>query len=106
MTTLTSTDRYRTERFLQPHKAHFENAMEELKKGKKESHWMRFLLPAASFMDAKGIEVGSDINKFFALRSEPEVRAFLAFSQDGVNLRQNYLDLVRLISDQLTFRTL
>jgi uncharacterized protein (DUF1810 family) len=105
MTIMTNADLYRTERFLEPHKAHFGKAMKELKKGKKESHWMRFLLPTASFMDAKGVEVGSDIQKFFALRSESEVRAFLAFSEDGVNLRQNYLDIVGLIWYQLSFKT-
>lgn len=48
-----------------------------------------------------GIEKGSSQNRKFALRSDEEAKAFLAFEADGVNLRSNYLKIMGVVRDQL-----
>lgn len=49
-----------------------------------------------------GIEKGSPNNKKYALRNDEEVRAYLSFKAQGVDLRQNYLNMMQLVKEQLS----
>jgi uncharacterized protein (DUF1810 family) len=86
---------------VQKHKDHFSTAVQEIMDGGKKSHWSWYLLPTPPFVDEKGCEIGSDKNRLYALRTDDEVRAFLEFSEDQVDLRKNYLALLETIRVQL-----
>jgi uncharacterized protein (DUF1810 family) len=49
-----------------------------------------------------GIEKGSPNNRKYALRCEEEIRAYLSFQAQGVDLRQNYLNMMQLVKEQLS----
>ena len=87
-------------RFTVPQKSTYARAMREISKGEKESCWMWFMIPTPPYV-VDGVERGSARNRRFALRSDQEVREYLRFEADGVNLRNNYLGLMEAILDQL-----
>jgi uncharacterized protein (DUF1810 family) len=87
-------------RFLKPHRQMFVVALQELENGCKVSCWSWYFLPTPPYI-VDGIERGSPMNQKYALRGDDEVNAFLGFSQEGVNLRQNYLAIVTTIRSQL-----
>lgn len=61
---------------------------------------MWFIIPTPPYV-VNGVERGSCNNRKFALRSDEEARAFLAFEADGVSLRSNYLEIMIAVRDQL-----
>lgn len=61
---------------------------------------MWFELPAPPHI-VNGIEKGSTKNCKYALRSDDEVRAYLSYTADDVNLRRNYMSLVGELRQQL-----
>jgi hypothetical protein len=67
-------------RFLQPHKEYFHIALEEIRKGRKESHWMWFMFPQIQGMGH------SHQSKFYAMRDMKEACLFSIESPTGVNL--------------------
>lgn len=87
-------------RFYRPHLHHFQNAVEEIRQGQKESHWMWYLVPTPPYL-IDGVEVGSSMNRRYALRSDQEVISYLQFNRPDVDLRQNYVDLAKAIVQQL-----
>jgi len=87
-------------RFYRPHLHQFENALEEIRQGQKESHWMWYLVPTPPFL-MDGVEVGSSMNRRYALRSDAEVIAYLRFTKPNVDLRKNYVILANAILRQL-----
>ena len=87
-------------RFYRPHLHHFSNALEEIRQGQKESHWMWYLVPTPPFL-MDGVEVGSSMNRRYALRSDAEVKSYLQFTRSDVDLRKNYVDLANVIVQQL-----
>lgn len=87
-------------RFTVPQKSTYARAMREISRGEKESCWMWFMIPTPPYV-VDGLERGSARNRRFALRSDEEVREYLRFEADGVNLRDNYLGLMRAIVEQL-----
>eukprot|EP00977_Amphora_coffeiformis_P028563 scaffold36008_cov183-Amphora_coffeaeformis.AAC.2 len=87
-------------RFYRPHLQHFSCALEEIRQGQKESHWMWYLVPTPPFL-IDGVEVGSSMNRRYALRSDAEVIAYLQFTKPDVDLRKNYVDLAKAIAQQL-----
>ena len=89
------------ERYIRTHKIHFPRALQEIRQGQKQSHWSWYLLPTPPWI-VGGIEKGSMINQSFALRSDAQAKAYLTFPRnDGVHLRQNYVDIVTAIRDAL-----
>lgn len=87
-------------RFTDAQKGAFERAVREIENGRKSSCWMWFVIPTPPHI-VNGIEKGSSLNRKFALRSDEEAKAFLAFEADGVNLRSNYLRIMGVVRDQL-----
>eukprot|EP00927_Polykrikos_kofoidii_P065829 TRINITY_DN61547_c0_g1_i1.p1 TRINITY_DN61547_c0_g1~~TRINITY_DN61547_c0_g1_i1.p1 ORF type:complete len:163 (+),score=20.24 TRINITY_DN61547_c0_g1_i1:58-546(+) len=78
----------------------FASALSEIRAGRKRSHWMWYIVPTPPFI-VNGVEVGSKTNQHYALRSDDQARGFLAFEADGVNLRNNYLEIMNEIASQL-----
>lgn len=87
-------------RFVHPHMALFATALAEINQGQKESHWMWYLFPTPPFL-RNGVEVGSTMNRHYALRGDDQVVAFLRYSTPDVDLRQNYLALSQAVAKQL-----
>merc|ERR1712079_812515 len=87
-------------RFTVAQKTGHARAMEEVRSGRKATCWTWFVIPTPPFM-VEGVEKGSALNKKFALRTDGEARAFLAFKADGVNLRANYLEIMAALRDQM-----
>lgn len=65
----------------------YDQALSELKSGSKVGHWVWYIFPSSDFHigpDRK--EVGSPTNKFFSLRSTPELKAYLDHATLGPHL--------------------
>ena len=71
------------DRFIPKHREHFAEAISELKAGQKIGCWSWYLLPTPFRENA------SEENKRFALKSDDEARAYLKFSERGVDLGQS-----------------
>mmetsp|Transcript_7951 Transcript_7951/g.11693 ORF Transcript_7951/g.11693 Transcript_7951/m.11693 type:complete len:311 (+) Transcript_7951:140-1072(+) len=106
-------------RFVKNHLLMFPLALQEIQYGEKRSCWSWFILPTAPYI-VDGVERGSLLNRRFALRNEDAVDAYLSYCQrhphpsyeeeeedeeEGrivvVNLRQNYIDIVKAVHKQL-----
>jgi uncharacterized protein (DUF1810 family) len=81
----------------------FETALREIRDGKKRSHWSWFYILTSPWVQI-GIEIGSRINKDYALRDCPggfdgfeAARAFL----DNPDLRGKLCEMFKAIQDQL-----
>ncbi|CAJ1403897.1 unnamed protein product [Effrenium voratum] len=86
-------------RFTTAQKGTFQKALQEIRNGRKTSCWMWFVIPTPPYI-VNGVEKGSSVNRKFAL-SDDEARAYLEFEAEGVNLRQNYLDMMTAVLEQL-----
>eukprot|EP00928_Gymnodinium_smaydae_P082266 TRINITY_DN65648_c0_g1_i1.p1 TRINITY_DN65648_c0_g1~~TRINITY_DN65648_c0_g1_i1.p1 ORF type:complete len:196 (+),score=47.87 TRINITY_DN65648_c0_g1_i1:84-590(+) len=84
----------------QAENGNFQQALREVRAGRKRTHWMWFVVPTPPFL-VDGEERGSPANRRYAIRSDEEGAAFLAFRSDGVDLRQNYLQIMNAIRQQL-----
>lgn len=86
----------------------FDEAMEEIRSGRKRGHWSWFLFPTAPYV-VEGEERGSMMNREYCLRDPPPndlrgddaARAFLRFSAEGVDLRANYVAMMTAVAEQL-----
>lgn len=76
-------------------------AMREVLKGRKETCWMWFIIPTPPHF-VNGVERGSSNNRRYALRSDEEARAYLAFEDCGVALRTNYIEMLEAVKTQLS----
>ena len=99
-------------RFVRTHRTHFDGAMRELAAGRKRGHWSWYVFPTPPYVDGRGREAGSGHNREYALRDPPPhelqgvlaAQAFLQFppsGPDGVDLRANYLAMLRTVQRQL-----
>jgi len=70
------------ERFVKAHERFFNIALQEIHRGKKETHWMWFIFP-----QLKGFG-HSEISNFYALRDLNEARIFLTHPVLGINLKK------------------
>lgn len=70
------------DRFLRAQDGVYESALNELRAGRKTSHWMWFVFPQ---LDGLG---RSATARFFALRGMDEARAYVAHQVLGTRLRQ------------------
>lgn len=59
------------ERYIEAHKREYKQALEEIKSGKKKTHWMWYIFPQ---IDGLGI---SSTSKYYAIRNKEEVQAYL-----------------------------
>jgi len=98
--TTPSQKRFALHRFTEAQKDIFAKALGEIRAGRKSSCWMWFVIPTPPHV-VHGVEKGSSVNRKFALRSDEEARAYLAYENDGVSLRQNYLAMMTAVRDQL-----
>ena len=88
------------DRFVENQRLDFRSALVEIRQGQKRGHWLWFILPTAPYI-VDGIEKGSRNNRFFALRGDDCVKAYLRFEYDGICLRDNYYAIVESIRMQL-----
>lgn len=93
---LESDDPFNLRRFADRQRTTYRTALKELQAGQKKSHWMWFIFPTPPHVE-NGVECGSPKNQFFAIRSDEEALAFLNFEEDGVKLRENYLEITRVV---------
>ena len=100
-------DPYDLDRFCSEQRNDYARALNEIRNGSKRSCWMWYCLPTAPWV-VNGVERGSWTNKRYALRdlSPNELlgfdaaQAYLKYTNFGVNLRSNYLNLVVAIVEQ------
>jgi uncharacterized protein (DUF1810 family) len=78
-------------RFIWTHQSHFDDALEELKRGHKCSCWMWYIFPTPPWI-VNGHERGSWTNMRYSLRTDEQAKAYLCLTHAGVNLRKNYYD--------------
>eukprot|EP00927_Polykrikos_kofoidii_P001514 TRINITY_DN10570_c0_g1_i1.p1 TRINITY_DN10570_c0_g1~~TRINITY_DN10570_c0_g1_i1.p1 ORF type:complete len:159 (-),score=35.42 TRINITY_DN10570_c0_g1_i1:133-609(-) len=95
-------------RFVHQHKIHFSTALAEIQGGQKRSCWSWFIFPVAPWV-VNGEERGSATNMQYCLRDLPPnnlsgddaAAAYLGFKDDEVSLRQNYVDIMNAVADQV-----
>src|SRR3954452_19937223 len=76
----TRSDPYQLERFVQAQDDDYERALSEIRRGRKQSHWMWYVFPQ---YDGLGISATS---RHYAVKSAAEARAFLAHPLLGPRL--------------------
>jgi len=74
------TDPYDLNRFVRAQEETYEQALTELERGRKQSHWMWFIFPQ---LDGLG---SNPISKLYSIKSEDEARAYLAHPVLGPRL--------------------
>lgn len=96
-------------RFIHHQQRHFAQALYEIERGSKTGCWSWFFFVSAPYV-LNGQELGSPMNKFYALRDLPPnthqgfdaARAFLKFpTTNGVNLRENYYSMMLAVAEKL-----
>ena len=97
---LESDDPFNLRRFADRQRTSYSQALSELRAGQKKSHWIWFIFPTPPYTE-NGVECGSPKNQFYAIRSDEEALAYLSFEEDGVNLRENYLQSAEALRQQL-----
>ena len=75
-------DPYKLQRFIEAQDEDFEIALEELRAGSKQGHWMWFVFPQLAGLGR------SPTAQYFAISSLDEARAYLAHPLLGPRLRQ------------------
>lgn len=70
------------DRFIKAQEQYYETALQEIKQGRKESHWMWFIFP-----QIKGLGY-SDISRYYAIQSRSEAEAYLAHPVLGKRLEE------------------
>eukprot|EP00656_Telonema_subtile_P005263 TRINITY_DN12393_c0_g1_i1.p1 TRINITY_DN12393_c0_g1~~TRINITY_DN12393_c0_g1_i1.p1 ORF type:complete len:202 (-),score=36.78 TRINITY_DN12393_c0_g1_i1:289-894(-) len=96
------------ERFVSAHRRSAEEAIDEIRAGRKRGCWSWYMFPTAPFV-VNGSERGSGMNRGYALRDAPEshsgdaaAAAFLQWQTDGeLMLRDNYLEMMGLVAEHL-----
>lgn len=79
---MNATDPFDLERFVEAQRGIYEHALDELRHGRKTSHWMWFVFPQ---FDGLGFSATS---MHYAIRSLDEARAYLAHDTLGMRLRE------------------
>lgn len=88
-------------RFIEPQLIMHNTALAELQAGQKQSCWSWFILPTPPYI-VNGEERGSSMNRKYALRDDTQARAYLLLETiRGVNLRWNYIVVLREIAKQI-----
>lgn len=74
--------KYNLDRFLSAQETSYESALNEIKNGRKETHWMWFIFPQ---LEALGY---SDMAKFYGIANLDEAREYIEHPVLGVRLRE------------------
>jgi len=61
---------------------------------------MWFVIPSPPHMK-NNVEHGSSMNRKYAIRSDEEGKAFLNFEWDGVDLRDNYFNIISAVLEHV-----
>jgi uncharacterized protein (DUF1810 family) len=77
-----ASDPFDLERFVDAQRHVYDQAIEELRAGRKRSHWMWFIFPQYEGLGS------SETSRYFALKSLDEARAYLAHEILGRRLRE------------------
>ena len=91
-------DPHNVSRFAKRQAIDHKRALCELRAGRKAGCWSWWILPTPPFMK-NGREVGSGLNRDFAIRSDAEGAAYLQYN--GGQLRDNYLAIMTAVADAL-----
>ena len=67
------------------------NAYNEIANGKKQTHWIWFIIPTPYKENC------SNKNKYYSIKSYKEAVDYLNYEKNGINLRKNYILMMRLI---------
>lgn len=81
------------ERFVKAQQSYYQTALQEIKKGRKESHWMWFIFP-----QIKGLGY-SETAKFYGIRDIREAKLYLEHPQLRKNLLEISGELLKLESN-------
>lgn len=81
---------YDLSRFVDAHKNSYETALNEIKNGHKDTHWMWYIFP-----QIKGLGY-STISKHYAIQSPDEAKAFLDDEYLGGHLKEISNELMKL----------
>ena len=81
-------DPYNLQRFIDAQQDSFEIALEELRQGSKQSHWMWFVFPQIAGLGR------SPTAHYFAISSLDEARAYLEHPLLGARLREGFSALL------------
>ena len=73
---------YDLERFVQAQQPLYEKVIEELRDGRKQSHWMWFIFPQIAGLGR------SEMARYYAISSQDEAAAYLRHSLLGARLKQ------------------
>ena len=73
-------DPYDLNRFVRAQESSYEQALSELERGRKQSHWMWYIFPQ---LDGLG---SSSMSRLYSIKSEAEARAYLAHPVLGPRL--------------------
>ena len=65
------TDQYNLKRFINAQESKFQNALNEIKNGRKQSHWMWFIFPQVAGLGY------SETSKFYAIKDIAEASLYL-----------------------------
>ncbi len=65
------TDQYNLKRFIDAQESKFQNALNEIKNGRKQSHWMWFIFPQIAGLGY------SETSKFYAIKDTVEASLYL-----------------------------
>jgi uncharacterized protein (DUF1810 family) len=83
MTSQNDTMPFDLERFVAAQEGHFEQALRELRAGRKTGHWIWFTFPQLAGLGR------SEMSRFYAIASADEARAYLAHPILGPRLRES-----------------
>jgi len=93
-------DPFNLQRFVEMQNKHYSSALKEIHTGRKQGHWIWYIIPTPPY-EVNGVEQGSQLNRYYALRSDEEATKFLRFKASGVDLRANYIEIMTAVRDQL-----
>ncbi len=84
---------YNLQRFLEAQEHTYSYALEEIKRGRKESHWMWFIFPQLGSLGR------SDMAQYYGIENIKEARAYINHSVLGARLREISQALLELDTD-------
>ena len=84
------------ERYIEAHKREYKQALEEIKSGKKETHWMWYIFPQ---IDGLGT---SSTSKYYAIRNIEEAQAYLNNEYLYNHLIEICKELMKLNANNIT----
>ena len=85
-----SADPYRLARFLEAQERDYERALSEIRRGRKQSHWMWYVFPQ---FDGLG---SSPTSAFYAIKSVDEAHAYLAHPVLGPRLIESVQSVLNI----------